>query len=1132
MTKSAPWIVLALVAVAACRKDRSPAAAGADAADARSIVEPDVAAPEADDDAAVPDAAQDAQEAETGPAPTAAPVRTSAADSAANVRRLSPAELPGHRPKFSPDGQRVLFYAGEDGAADVYVIAVDGSGLVRLTDDPADDRDPTWDRDGDEILWSTNRGGRGYDLWRMRADGSHPQPFTDIPGDELEPTVSPLRYRFYAVSLNMCVADGADGDLADEYDKAAFTRKVRGRSEVWFQSLNVVHRGRVSAEGSDCFAPAWSGNGLALAWACAAADGSVVLHSEARWDQTFKEALASVGATWERSDGFCTIQDERYKNWRDDPCFSTLPRHYSSYDGRARSDAATALRDPAYSANQTLLVAAPAEGPVHWALRDDEGPWAPLAGLPDAARRPAWSPDGTRLAFESSHEGPPGVYLADTDFYLQQVRDLVDYPELYGKGRSDRLHRNGFVARPGTEREFHRLYEQLHYQRRAVFVTADAALQVFHDEFARLLRDAESLALAGLRSISTALYQHYAARAARGGTPQDRYYAVYFGVPHVFLEAAARVEPSFAQEFWDNDPEYAAEFRPAAEQLPALARARGEDLLPGVRDEILQHVEAALAHAGIGEIRPPDRDRPIPVDFTQFAIRGHYATSPLAGYFLAVKWYGLVPLPLDASVFELVRTLDATPAPAVYPRMTDPSAAADPPIADGTVGEMWNAVDDLIGTFLGRPVDATVVHLRQVAREHPAWATDPPRQALVARLEELVGTFRFRGLEGGLSGEVPALRCSFVPQRYGLDEEFFSRLSDPTLPERTMVTALDVFAGLGSATATEHALESQRGAKWFETYRTRLAELAAETAGRPASYWATDLYHSWLAALAALARPLDLPADSPLTFARTPAWRDRLLYSALAGYAQLKHDAVLYAMQEMGAECDSDRPAFLYIEQPVLPEPRGYVDPVPEFFRALAELARRVYRELARGEAPLVEYFEPVTYERRETNAGAFVERLAGLAEREVRGEPLSPADDDWLRWVGGMLELLYTRANPETTHFPGADEGRIANGVALATDVFTDLRHLQVLQLALGRIHDLYVAVPDGVGQRMTQGGIQSYYEFRQPMTERLTDEAWGRRVAEGRTPPFPDWSQSFLEPVPEGAARPEPPREPPPAP
>jgi hypothetical protein len=65
------------------------------------------------------------------------------------------------------------------------------------------------------------------------------------------------------------------------------------------------------------------------------------------------------------------------------------------------------------------------------------------------------------------------------------------------------------------------------------------------------------------------------------------------------------------------------------------------------------------------------------------------------------------------------------------------------------------------------------------------------------------------------------------------------------------------------------------------------------------------------------------------------------------------------------------------------------------------------------------------------------------------------------------------------------------------------------VLQEAVGDAFPMYVLVPSEKGTTATVGGVFSYYEFKQPMSERLTDESW---QAMGVRPPQPDWVGSFI--------------------
>jgi len=69
-------------------------------------------------------------------------------------------------PAVSSDGKRVAFVAQSDGNNEIYLVNVDGTGLVRLTHDPADDTTPTFGPDDRSIVFSSDRGGR-YAIYRL-----------------------------------------------------------------------------------------------------------------------------------------------------------------------------------------------------------------------------------------------------------------------------------------------------------------------------------------------------------------------------------------------------------------------------------------------------------------------------------------------------------------------------------------------------------------------------------------------------------------------------------------------------------------------------------------------------------------------------------------------------------------------------------------------------------------------------------------------------------------------------------------------------------------------------------------------------------------------------------------------------
>ncbi len=107
-------------------------------------------------------------------------------------------------PAWSPDGSRIAFVetplpqfnpdTGEFESLDIppgiYVINADGSGQTRLTDNPANDSDPTWSPDGSRIAFTRGPFG-STDIYVMNADGSDQTNLTNNPAADFAPTWSP-----------------------------------------------------------------------------------------------------------------------------------------------------------------------------------------------------------------------------------------------------------------------------------------------------------------------------------------------------------------------------------------------------------------------------------------------------------------------------------------------------------------------------------------------------------------------------------------------------------------------------------------------------------------------------------------------------------------------------------------------------------------------------------------------------------------------------------------------------------------------------------------------------------------------------------------------------------------------------
>jgi len=81
----------------------------------------------------------------------------------------------------------------------------------------------------------------------------------------------------------------------------------------------------------------------------------------------------------------------------------------------------------------------------------------------------------------------------------------------------------------------------------------------------------------------------------------------------------------------------------------------------------------------------------------------------------------------------------------------------------------------------------------------------------------------------------------------------------------------------------------------------------------------------------------------------------------------------------------------------------------------------------------------------------------------------------------------------------------------AIVADVHTDTNTESVLEEALGNFNALIIVYTDADGKLHAAGGpVYNYFEFTQPMDQRLTDEKW-REMLTASPPEPPEWTNNF---------------------
>ena len=164
-----------------------------------------------------------------------------------------------------------------------------------------------------------------------------------------------------------------------------------------------------------------------------------------------------------------------------------------------------------------------------------------------------------------------------------------------------------------------------------------------------------------------------------------------------------------------------------------------------------------------------------------------------------------------------------------------------------------------------------------------------------------------------------------MPQRYVPDAEVLQEMVDyeskPT--KRATPKGLDVMAAIGIPQAERILIDELKEDKQWSDYMPTLKRMKERMAEID---WDASVSNRWIATM----KDVNSQPENAPYFMNTPQWGKKNLNTALASWAELKHDAILYAKQPFGAECGGGGP----------PEPicRGYVEPNVAYWQKAIDL--------------------------------------------------------------------------------------------------------------------------------------------------------------------------------------------------
>lgn len=106
------------------------------------------------------------------------------------VRRLTTDPAVDSSPSWSPDGTSIAFQSTSDGKAALFVLDLDTGSERRVTPSNSIDQMPAWIPDGSTIVF-TRKAGTGSELYAIRPDGTGLRQITDLGANVWSPAISP-----------------------------------------------------------------------------------------------------------------------------------------------------------------------------------------------------------------------------------------------------------------------------------------------------------------------------------------------------------------------------------------------------------------------------------------------------------------------------------------------------------------------------------------------------------------------------------------------------------------------------------------------------------------------------------------------------------------------------------------------------------------------------------------------------------------------------------------------------------------------------------------------------------------------------------------------------------------------------
>ena len=649
-------------------------------------------------------------------------------------------------------------------------------------------------------------------------------------------------------------------------------------------------------------------------------------------------------------------------------------------------------------------------------------------------------------------------FIQRDSYYLGNTNNIVNLFQFkdIDKEILEKLQQNNFVITKGNNLQLFHAYEENDYRQVPNFITTDLYLQAFHMYFSYILKSLEKQHI--IPTLEMLCHSFNAACIKLAEQTEDEslkdmaeHAATFYAIPYYLLTNKTLTVPS----------KYETEYQEEIEHIN-----KQEDNF----SDFLSYKDAYFP-------------------YSLFKPRGHYTREPqLQAYFKAMMWLQTACFcreqqeQLKRSIFQAAvlctyKSIDQTPLIKLYQHIYTPLTF------------LMGEADNLSIFDIARILEKNnAIHMEDALT---AGQIEKVNQTLIELAKH----------KNNIKPQIEITcrdKINFMPQRYLSDNEVIQKLVDVNPnSQRAYPKGLDVFATFGTGTAESLLIDFYKEPNNWSEYSKELQQLKDKF--KTSKSTQLSVYELWMKSLLTMQQT---DKNNP-GFMQTPEWGYKNLNTALASWAELKHDAILYGEQPMAAECGGAGP----------PDPIvvGYVEPNLPFWRKMENILQATRLILQQNDC-MTDDLKGKTDQLND-----YVTFLIQVTEKELRGEKLTEPEYRTLEYMGSSIEYFTLSVVDPDLHL---DDWSLVQGpdksIAIVADIYTrNIRGCNkngILHVATGNANNIYVVVEIEGNLYLTRGATFSYYEFVQPLGTRLTDEEWQKMLEEKKAPAVPEWMKSIL--------------------